>query len=229
MILILRGHIRQSFETRELYRLVKELHELIPLKIYIHTWSTYSSSLSWRTVEEDNQIVTEELIHDYFDDLKNLIVKIIVDDDKDISLIGNTEGNVGISRMPLKGWKNYWYGQAAIIQYIKKESLDMFQPILNTRFDVLTNSVPSTITQIKRFAFENKKNRFTKNTFLKSVMGIDNVMMGNVETIYQLIMLFHEKLDEIITSQPIFIHHEQLVSIMNDRLFKHDLRRMRFH
>ena len=38
MILIIRGHIRDSFNTKELYNLVKELHIIIPdVKIFIHT------------------------------------------------------------------------------------------------------------------------------------------------------------------------------------------------
>jgi hypothetical protein len=40
MILILRGHIRNSFDNNKLYELIKLIYEKnSDLMIYIHTWS----------------------------------------------------------------------------------------------------------------------------------------------------------------------------------------------
>jgi hypothetical protein len=227
MILLLRGHIRQSFENRELYKLIQELNKISPLKIYIHTWSKYANSLSWRNVMENNNTVTEDTIYEYFSDLKHLIIKVQIDDDNEISLNGNVEGNVGKSRMPLKGWKNYWYGQMMAINTIIKV-VDPYQLILNTRFDVLCNSVPVSIENIKSFIHTHLYKRFSRNVFLKPVVGIDNVMLGTPETMYNLIRVFHLYLDEIILKETSFIHHEQLVSIMNHHLFKNNFKTIRF-
>jgi len=227
MILLLRGHIRQSFENRDLYRLIQALNKISPLKMYIHTWSKYANALSWRNVTEDNNVVTEDIIYEYFADLKHLIKKVIIEDDQDISLIGNIEGKVGKSRMPLKGWKNYWYGQAMAMNAMIKE-VNPYQLILNTRFDVLSNSVPVSIENIISFIQTHLYKRFNRNVFLKPIVGIDNVMLGTPETMYKLITVFHHCLDEIILKETSFIHHEQLVSIMNNQLFKNKFKTIRY-
>ena len=74
MILIIRGHIRKSFEKKELYNLVKKLHIMIPdVKIFIHTWNIFSNNISWRKININNKSVNEKIIYDYFGDLKHLI------------------------------------------------------------------------------------------------------------------------------------------------------------
>ena len=111
MILIIRGHIRQSFETSNLIDFIKSIHHIFPdIKIYIHTWNIFSNNLSWRPIQINNTIVTEEIIYNYFGELKHLIKHIIIDNDSNIKLIGNLHGRINGS-MPIHGWKNYWYGK----------------------------------------------------------------------------------------------------------------------
>ena len=139
MILIIRGHIRNSFENKILYNLIKEIYDLFPdLKIFIHTWNIYCNNLSWRIMDIDSRIVNEELIYEYFDDLKHIIHNIIIDDDTKIQLIGNLNGNINDGFMPIKGWKNYWYGKYKIIDFLKnKLDDDNKEPIINFRFDII--------------------------------------------------------------------------------------------
>jgi hypothetical protein len=67
MILIIRGHIRKSFETKQLYNLVKELHTIFPdLKIFIHTWNIFSNNISWRNITINQQNVNDKNIYEYF-------------------------------------------------------------------------------------------------------------------------------------------------------------------
>ena len=120
MILIIRGHIRNSFDNKDLYHLVKKINDIVDnLIIYIHTWNIYANNVSWREREENNTQVTKELIKEYFGDLN--IVDIIIDDDKKIELIGNTKGNIYNGKMPIIGWKNYWYGKYKIIKHIHEK------------------------------------------------------------------------------------------------------------
>ena len=57
MILIIRGHIRNSFETKNLYNLIKEIHIIFPgLKIFIHTWNIFANNISWRNININEQI-----------------------------------------------------------------------------------------------------------------------------------------------------------------------------
>ena len=120
MILLIRGHIRQTFESSNFLDLVKHIYSIDHnLKIYIHTWSIYSNTISHRHITLDDRTVTKEAIYAYFGDLQHLIQHIIIDDDTKIQLIGRLEGKVPTGKMPLIGWKNYWYSKYRIIEYIK--------------------------------------------------------------------------------------------------------------
>ena len=47
MILVIRGHIRETFFTRNFYDLIKNISNTIPdLKIFIHTWNIISNNIS---------------------------------------------------------------------------------------------------------------------------------------------------------------------------------------
>ena len=113
MIIVIRGHIRKSFETTELYDLIENLYNIFPnLKIYIHTWNVYSSNISWRKVQANNIIVTEEIINNYFGKFNTCIKHIIIDDDTNIELIGEvSKRKICKTQMPIIGWKNYLYGK----------------------------------------------------------------------------------------------------------------------
>ena len=141
MIFILRGHIRESFETTELYHLIKDIYALFPdLKIFIHTWNIFANTISWRHISMNKTTVNDTIIYNYFDDLKHLIKKIIIDDDTKINLIGNLTGTINNGPMPIIGWKNYWYGKYKIIDYLYNINIDENEMIVNCRFDVMNNS-----------------------------------------------------------------------------------------
>ena len=95
MIFIIRGHIRGSFNDDNLYNLLVRLSKFFDLQIYIHTWSVQSSNVSWRWVEQNNQLVTEDRIHGYFRELSPCIKHIIIEDERNVELIGSLEGVVG--------------------------------------------------------------------------------------------------------------------------------------
>jgi len=224
MILILRGHIRDSFNSNNLYNLIKRIYnEFVDLKIYIHTWNIFANNISWRNIEINNNIVDDNIIFNYFDDLKFLIKKIIIDDDTKINLIGNLNGNVASSRMPLKGWKNYWYGQYSIINYIYNTNIDKNEIVINTRFDLLSNSYYFNNIEVLYFIKKNNNKSYIKNKFLIEnellndiwCTGVDNIYIGNIDTMYKLIHKFYYELDNIIKINNKVIHQEYLVVIVN--------------
>jgi hypothetical protein len=219
MILIIRGHIRNSFESTELLTFIKSIYAIYPeLKIYIHTWNIISNNISWRHIQINNTTVTEELIYNYFHDLKHLIKHIIIDDDKKIELIGNLKGNINNGPMPIIGWKNYWYGKYKIIDYIFNTELN--DTVINCRFDILNNSnifdKNAYINFIKNIDVNSKKNIFLFNY---ECNGIDNIYAGNVNTMYKLCNEFFYNLDEIISKNKDTIHQERFVYRMNNILF----------
>jgi hypothetical protein len=223
MILIIRGHIRDSFKTKELYTLIKKIHQLFPdLKIFIHTWNIFSNNISWRKINTSYKNVTNKIIYDYFDDLKPLIKHIIIDDDTKIDLIGNLSGKINSSLMPVIGWKNYWYGKYKIIDYLYNTDIDKNEMVVNCRFDVLNNSNSFTENTIINFIKNNSKTVFTKNVFLfgdENHLGIDNIYIGNIETMHLLGKQFFYELDDILLKNSDIQYQEKLVFRINSVLF----------
>ena len=126
MILVLRGHIRNSFDNTNLLKLLKRIIVIIPdIKIYIHTWKEKSNKISWRNNDithklniNNNIEITEEYILEYLKDINKYIKKIFIENDNNIELHGDLTGNISASKAPKKGWKNYIYGSYSIINYL---------------------------------------------------------------------------------------------------------------
>jgi hypothetical protein len=117
------------------------MYNIFPdLKIFIHTWNIFSNNISWRDINVNNEIVNEETIYNYFGPLSSCIKQIIIDDDKNIQLIGNLNGKINNGPMPIIGWKNYWYGKYKIIDYIYNQFINEDEMIVNFRFDIFNNS-----------------------------------------------------------------------------------------
>ena len=224
MIIIIRGHIRNSFETKDLYNLIKEIYNLFPdLKIFIHTWNIFANNISWREIVVNNQPVNHDIIYDYFDDLHHIIEHIIIDDDTKIQLIGNLDGNINNGQTPIIGWKNYWYGKYKIIDFIyNKSTIDKNEMVINCRFDIFCNhSTANNITtfnqpNIINFLKNNSKNIFTKNVFIdNSVFGLDNFYIGNISTMHKLSSIFFNEVDDVIKQFDNIINQEFLVDKIN--------------
>ena len=181
MLLVIRGHIRNSFENKNLYNLIKQICEIdVNLEIFVHTWNVFANNTSWRNIKENNTCVTTDTIYDYFNDLTDHIKFIMIDDDTKINLIGNTNGKICSSLMPIIGWKNYWYGKYKIIDYINNKYPDKKQILITMRFDVLDNSNSFSHDTIINFIKSNLNKTFTKNMFVTNYdcCGIDNIYMG---------------------------------------------------
>lgn len=225
MILLLRGHIRNSFFDNKLYNLIKSIYEFDNnLLIYIHTWNIFSNNISWREINFDYTIVTEELIFNYFSDLKHLIKKIIIEDDSKILLNGNIEGKINNWRTPIKGWKNYWYGKFKLVEYVYNNYECDNYLVINTRFDILSNYNTKNINieMIINFLKSNMKN-LKKNVFLNENYphhGIDNFYLGNIYTMYLLSHYFHNSLDFILKRNSDILITERIVFLESNIIFK---------
>lgn len=193
MILVIRGHLRNAFDNTNFYNLINDIYKMNPdLKIFIHTWNVYSCSTSWRKIQENNTLVTKMVIYNYFNDLKHLIKHIMIDDDTKIELIGNLNGKIKYTLMPIIGWKNYWYGKYKIIEYIHNNEYNRNETLVNLRFDILSNSNSFLKGQLLDFIRNNIGITFSKNNFIFSEQhrGIDNIYIGNVDTMYKLSKYF---------------------------------------
>jgi len=209
MILYLRGHVRNSFNNNNLYYLLKYINRVIPnIKIYIQTWNIIQSNISWREMNEIDYTVTNELIFNYFRDLSKNIKEIIILDDKKIELIGDLSGNICDTKAPKKGWKNMWYGILEGLKNIKRNFHN--ELVINTRFDILSNSV-SLNEQYILYFIKNNMNYSEKKMKvynLNGCFGIDNIFIGNIDNMLVFIEYFYTNLDEILKKYPIILHQE---------------------
>ena len=222
MIIVIRGHVRNSFETNQLYNFIEELHNIYPdLKIFIHTWNIFANNISWRNIDVNSAQVNEERINNYFGKLSNCIKHIIIDNDKDIKLIGNLVGTINNGPMPIIGWKNYWYGKYKIIDYIYNEEKYDEETVVNLRFDLFSNSNNFDKNLIIDFIKKNNEINFTKNQFLfdYEANGIDNIYIGNINTMYKLTNNFFYELDDILCKNNNTRNQERLVYRINTQIF----------
>jgi hypothetical protein len=204
MILILRGHIRDSFNDTNLLNTLKSIIKIIPnITIYIHTWNVISSSISWREIQENNMKVTSEYILNYFNDIRASIKHIEISEDTSIELIGDTSGNIGTGLMPKIGWKRMWYGKYKILSIIKSEITNTKTIVINTRFDIHTllfNSL--TKETIISYIYNIYRTENSNILFNNNELGCDNLYSGSLENMYKLSYDFHTNLDEIINRLP---------------------------
>jgi hypothetical protein len=223
MYIIIRGHIRNSFTTNDLYNLIKYLSEKYTIKIYIHTWSIKQNNISWRPIENDFTEINIEYFQSYFQDLFKYIKKIIIDDDTNIKLYGNVDGKMVSTKTNILGWKRYIYGQHKITKYLykkhKKHNKNKF--LLNIRFDLFTNSYIFPYDEIINFINNNYINYHKKNIFLREgeYCGIDNIIIGTIKTNYKLISLIHYQLDDILIYYDNLEHPEFIISRVNNLIF----------
>ena len=203
-----------------MYEYISYLSKIYKLHIFIHTWNIKSNNLSWRPIHKDNSTINENIISNYFKNIN--IEKIIIDNENDVELIGNVNGNIKTTLMPIKGWKNMWYGIFKITNYIlnnaNKYHIDVNTYTLNIRFDYFTNP---TINQYNfkdlfhLFNFNSNDIQFMKNiTEQVNMFGIDNIYFGKFYKIYYTTKLFHSNLDNIIKSFTYIYAQEKLVYLL---------------
>lgn len=204
LIIIIRGHIRDSFDNDNLYKYILNLSINYKLYIFIHTWNIKSNNISWRSIKENYEEITEEIIINYFKNIN--LEKIFIDNDNYISLIGNIDGYIKTTLMPIKGWKNMWFGIYKINEYILNNlinyNLDVNTYCLNIRFDYFTNS---TINQYNindlnyLYNFTSNDIQFMKNSVSKNIpYGIDNIYFGKFYKIFYTAKILNFNLDDII-------------------------------
>ena len=63
----------------------------------MQTWKRQEckNNESWKKINENNSIITKQIIENYFED-KNITEHCLIIDDDSIELIGSTNGTIGI-------------------------------------------------------------------------------------------------------------------------------------
>jgi hypothetical protein len=201
--LIIRGHIRNSFDNHNLYSLIRNARRISNIKIYIHTWNIVQNGLSWRHIEPVYREVKEDLILNYFGkndpffDMTDAIDEIIIDDDRKIVLHGKIGGTIGRTNCPVKGYKNMFYGMMRVAEHVYN-NVGKDEKVIQTRFDILSNSFG--------FKFEDALEFFKRDVPCgrrvefwgeKYFNGIDNMCVASAENMYLFIKHLYYNLDEL--------------------------------
>lgn len=217
MKIVIRGHIRNSFTTGELYTLLKYLSEKYDIQIYIHTWNKKQNNISWRAIENDPTEITSDTIKTYFKDLFKFVHGIIIEDDADIELHGNLDGKLASSKTNILGWKRYIYGQYRVIKRVYDTIDNKDEFLLNIRFDLFTNSFVFLHDEITKFIDANYGINHNNNVFMREgfYCGIDNIIIGSVSTNYKLVSAIHFGLDYILDDNKSLQNPEFVVPIAN--------------
>ncbi len=237
LIVLLRGHERNSFKTNKLKDFISLLissfkKDNIDVKIHIHTWTNTEASNSWRNLDIIPQKISKEDIISYFD---VHIDNIIIDDEKKETrnLIGNIDGKIGA--IPIICWKRMWYGQYIgmknIIEKYNFSHNKFVEPlILNIRMDFFSCNTTKKykltdklIIQMIKKAYNNPKKiifSFDNGEY----DGIDNVFVGFQDKMYELIRHFHFDLDNIYPKYNYLLFHESMVYYESEILFSSQIK-----
>ena len=201
--IILRGHIRNSFLSEDLKNLMNDIASQFDISIFVHSWNVVQNNLSYRHMSNNDSIVNEDTIKDYFGEyLSSKIKYIMIEDDKNIELLGSLDGFVGGTRCPVKGYKNMLYGKAKIANYVYN-NVDHDEKVVQFRFDIMSNPFPLKHYQIIDFlnknvfwttGDENEKMKFISD---RPIMGIDNIFISSVSYMFKFLHGFYSHFDEI--------------------------------
>ena len=109
-----------------------------------------------------------------------------------------------------------------ITDYLYNSNIDENEMIVNFRFDIMNNSNSFDEKSIVNFIKNNSNIIFTKNIFFfndENNFGIDNIYIGNINTMYKLINIFFYELDDILIKNNDTVNQEMLVYRINTILF----------
>lgn len=200
--LILRGHVRSSFNDRKLFDLVAEISDRFETKIYAHTWNVVQNSISWREMAEVSEPVGEYAVRAY---LSGFNVRwVSVDNDGEIKHVGNTEGKIGRTPCPILGWKNMYWGLLKASGMVRN-SEPPGSVTVQTRFDLLSNPFSPSPQEVLEFLLReyeavaagggDERIRFLR---MHCFLGVDNIYMATADDVFRFVSYMYYDMDRIL-------------------------------
>jgi len=199
--LILRGHIRSSFEDERLRFLVGDIFNRFDVRMYVQTWNILQNSLSWRRLEEVSKRVCKGFVDGYM--RPHLAKKILVMDDSEIVHPGSIEGTIGRTKCPVLGWKNMYRGMLEAAEAVVANE-DHDHPTLQMRIDILSNPFSPEKKEILDFIERDyevaKRDREERIRFLRMrcFLGVDNIYMARSSDMHRFISYMYYNMDRIL-------------------------------
>lgn len=162
--MMLRGHVRSSFDDNKLYNLLKKLTTEYNVDIYIYTFDVKSAGKIY--VKEDkeinNQKITEKDVQNYLKDLIQFTKAIIIDNNSSATLINDRNiGNISKNK-----FLHMWNSIYNVINYVKDTNID-YTYAINMRLDYyqLSSKFPKTfsLNHMRRLFYIDVFDDFIKN------------------------------------------------------------------
>jgi UDP-galactopyranose mutase len=242
ILLVLRGHIRETFSNNRLQTFLELLDNYINYDIYIQSWNYNEAqkNMSWRELDDNRILINKEYILNKFSNkIKHKIKKIIILED-DNSIISNLNGDIngkigGTSKL---GWKKMWFGINEIYKDINELEYNI---TISMRFDLfvdrLIKTVPKQYNYINNYfnydnfikildlklLIKNKINFLNDYLNMSVKWCIDNYIVGYTKYIKTITKEFNENLDNILYKYPENYHQEYYVKLVATDIIKNDI------
>lgn len=198
IVLALRGHVRDAFDTGELRAFADQLSALAggSFRVCAHTWATHSSGTSWRAVAPDDRLVDAGAIRAYFGNL--LVASVQIEHNTALTARGiPPEARVSVSQMPLSGWCSYWESCSRALALSRLAGAARRGDLVVTcRYDAFTHPIAretkiDVARAIAMVAHACKTPR-ERPTFLydEFVLGFDNLYAGDMDSLERIARAF---------------------------------------
>lgn len=202
--LLIRGHVRNSFDDGRLKDLISLFAGKYDLEIFVHSWNKIQNGLSWRHLDPIDAEVDEGFIKSYFGEFSSMIREVIIDDDSKIQIHGNTEGTIGRTPCPILAWKNMYYGKLKLVERVC-EAAGENEVAVQTRFDLMSHQFSPTMEKVSDFLDENydsisKGDKEERIRFIemRPCFGVDNLYMSSVGDMRKFIRYMYLDMDRIL-------------------------------
>lgn len=216
LIIIIRGHIRNSFNNKNLLNKIIFLINNFDVDIYIQTWNRFEASKSWRYLEEVNTIVSKEKILSYFNVIKDKIKEIEILNENNINIVGEKNGLISCSRMPILNWKYMIYGIYHILDLLYSKNIN-YDKVLNLRFDLFDHDLSLKHLSIGDNQLLSIIKNYKNDVFLfkyftiSNVICVDNILLSSLDSMYKLYKIINFNLDSIIKKHINIIFQESII------------------
>ena len=231
--LALRGHERSSFQNQLMKSFIESLLKRsdCEIDIYIQTWNISECHKSWRPVQKNKVEITEEIVKEYFgESIYKRIKSIIILNENDIVIPGETNGYLGKTLLPIRSWKNMWMGKYRLAEEILFHRIE-YKFVLNMRLDHFTCTFNKRLKIVDGISLNSFINKAIGYDFKRTqcllvtndkIAGIDNIYACTTNFFEIMCSDFFTNLDELLSVFSMKTHQEFLVVDYIRRYSKHD-------
>jgi hypothetical protein len=205
----IRGHLRDGLSDNRLLNYIRLLRKKHEVDLFLHTWSESEAKSSYRPLDYSKVFVVKEShLTDYFAECN--IKKIIISNDSQVKLYGNTLGKLPGDLCPVLAWKRMWAGKFELMSSVLTHSGE-YDRAITTRYDMFTNTVCYTpVKNLLALSDDVSKLSLKYPKYYRLLKGVDNYYAGTVETLHSISYDFHYGLDSILQGKSVKAFHEEI-------------------